>query len=230
MKKQITKRAISLLTALALVLGTVFATTGQVEAASKAPAKMVVETLWVGDWSSANVEFDNWKNYDKAKLLSIKSSNKKVIKVKKYGSKMYDQSFEMKKPGKSKITIVYKLNGKKYTMKATYTVKKYPKPLKSVAVNEKKISLNKNKYQYYKENYKKTTAKVKVQPAAGWKIQHVYADTYNGKKFKEIKVSKKAIQNGKTFKFPKKDKELYVGVTLVNKKGETLHYSTVLVR
>lgn len=232
MKKQIAKRAISLLTALALVLGTVFVMTGQVDAASKAPAKIVSETLWAGEVTFAKTDFESYNNYEKAKLVSIKSSDKKVIKVRKSkkGNKIYDQTIEAKKPGKCTVTLKYKLKGKTYTLKGKYTVKKYPKPLKSISLNGNKISLSKYKHEYSKDKYKKTTAKVKIQPAKGWKITYVYANLYDGKNFDDVKVTKNAITKGKNFKFSKKEKELYVYVLLENKKGQEIDYVVWLAR
>ncbi len=229
MKKQIVKRAISLLTALALVLGTVFVTTGQVEAASKAPAKLIPETLWANCdyYSGAMIEFRNWKNEDKAKLVSIKSSKPKIIRVGKAGIKIYDHYLQPKKVGKSVITIKYKLKGKTYTMKETFTVKKYPNPLKSVKVNGKNINVKKFKYYYRTYKYKKDSVKVKYQPAKGWKIADVYGIMVknNSDAYKDLDIKNKSIKNGTTIKFPKKYDYMSIFVTLENSKGETIQHS-----
>lgn len=58
------------------------------------------------------------------RIVSVKSSNKNVLKVKKEGSKLFHGvRLIPRKKGKSKVTLTYKYDGRKYKATAVYTVK-----------------------------------------------------------------------------------------------------------
>ena len=107
--------------------------------AAKAKPSIIPTTLWAKCDYFESVRFRNMP--EKAKLISIKSSNTKVIKVVKEGSGIYDNYLEPLKAGKAKITVKYKIGSKSNTISATYTVKKYPNPLQSVEVNGAKVNI-----------------------------------------------------------------------------------------
>ena len=166
--------------------------------------------------------------YDgKATLVSITSSDKKVIKVVKDGTDktLYAGYYlEPRKKGTSVITLTYNYKGKEYTTSRELTVKNYPKPYKKIVVNGKNVKLSKNKYYYAVNKFKKTSAKVKLTPASGWKISNAYLAYYNEKddKFKDLK--KKTLLKGNSFKIPK-GYNGQVGITMKNKKtGDTIDY------
>jgi hypothetical protein len=121
------------------------------------------------------------------------------------------------KLGKSKITVTYKYKGKKYTTSATYTVKKYPNPFKSIKVNGSKINLKANRYSYNVEKFKKSRVKVQFSLAYGWKLTRGY--TY-GKDYSLVPV-----KNGSTVKVPKGDEWTCIFLEVTNRKGETMQYS-----
>ena len=176
-------------------------------------------TLWAGCEYYSGVDFVDMP--ESAKIVSIKSANKSVIKVVKEGSGLYDHYLEPLKAGKSKITVKYKYKGKTATISATYTVKKYPNPMTWVKVNGKKLNIKANKYYYDFEKYTKTKATVTIKLAKGWSIVDTWGfiqDPDDDSTFEEF-----SPKSGKAFKLPKG----YMGCvffTLGNKKGEELQY------
>ena len=149
------------------------------------------------------------KPYD-GKLISVKSSNKKVVKVNKEtfpdekGKKVKAFSLDYKKAGKAKITVEFKsAKGKKYKITKTIVIQKYPKVIKSLKVNGKKVKVSKNKFEYCVNNYKKTSGKVKLALKKGWKVLEVTAD-YNGRKWKNVELNRKVVKKGSKISFPKK--------------------------
>ena len=150
---------------LTLVLGT----------SAFAEGKISIEkrTLWADCEYFFGVTF-NENMPERAKLVSVKSSNPSVIRAELNGTGIYDSTLYPLKPGKSKITVTYKLDGKKYKVSATHTVKKYPAPYSYIKVNGKKINLSETKYYYDIDKYKKTSAKIQIKLKKGWKIADAY--------------------------------------------------------
>lgn len=190
------------------------------DAASK-QLKMKKGTLWLGDESWSCCDFS--KTNDKVKVLKIKSSKTKVIKVKKTGSKWYDHYLVPKKTGKSKITIKYKYKKKTYTTSATYTVKKYPAPIQDLNVNGETVNTSSHKYSIDYDDYKGTFVSINLTPKSGWTIDWAYYNTYNNvteeDNFVDVEGTGKIEFNLST------DEEAYVFYYLKNKKKEFMQYS-----
>ena len=209
--------------ALAAESGDLALTTDGVKAAQSletqaSAVKIDPETLWAGCEYQGSVHFVNFpKN---GKIINVKSSNPKVLKATCEGTAVYDNTLTPLKPGKSKISVTYKAGSKKKTVSAVYTVKKYPAPYKSILVNDKKINIKDNKYYYDVNSYKKTSAKVKVNPKSGWKIVDSYA--FAGESFTPVK-------NGKAIKIRKLDNASMFFV-VANKAGDRIQYGVRFYR
>jgi len=200
MKKHLS-RVTSMLLAVFVAFSMVIGSTGAVFASSTWVVGPEEKTGFAG---STNVVYVySSKSGKSATVKSVKSSNKKVIKVSKYyyyddkNKKHTGYELLYKKAGKAKITVKYKTpSGKVKTAKKTITVKPYPNPIKSLKVNGKKVSTKKNQY-FYDKKYKGTKAKIKVKLNKGWKIKSAYIDVYNNKTGKEIKGAKTKVKKGK---------------------------------
>lgn len=162
-------------------------------------------------------------------IVSVKSSNPSVVKVKYNGYGEYYYTVG-KKIGKAKVTISYRdLNGNIQTANRLVRVKKYPYEIKSLSVGGKKVNTNKKKFSY-ETRYKKTTVPVNMKLKKGWEISYINAgvNLKNGK-WKDVKVTKKMLTGGKTIKFPKKYNSLSIFVTM-NKGNEYIDYEIYLYR
>lgn len=186
-------------------------------------AKIITEKLYsnTGDYC---IQLDNWT--DDEEIVSVKSSNSKVIRVPRKESKWV----EVKSAGKAKITIKYKLNGKTYTTSATFTVEKYPAPIKSLAVNGKSIKLTGEEKVRYNCEYvldKKVSITINLKTKNGWKISSIKAYTFDAW---SDKGNKKTIivRNNKKFTVPG-DKEAYVTYVLKKNKA-TFRYTIGIMR
>lgn len=245
------KKFASLMLAFFVAFGMMAAGTGEASAAS---GKVVVYVsghviedgmdldnhIYVGEKGYAGAYHTT--NYDKVVVVkNVTVSNKAVAKVVKSTYKMdgktYKDFFVLgKKPGKTKVSIKYKYNGNVKTKKVTVTVVEYPKPIKSLTVNGIKKKITKDRYLWYDQKYKKskTTAKIKLVPADGWKIKRVNGDiTYikdNDYKTKRIKSPKSKITKGTTISFPKKYRDLHIHVEMVRQDGKEFHYEISLYR
>ncbi|MBQ3424292.1 MAG: hypothetical protein IJH38_03740 [Clostridia bacterium] len=180
-------------------------------------ALSVNELLWVGQ-GYVDVYVDD--PYDDAEFISVKSSNSKVLRVKHVKGEL---SFSVKplKQGKSTIQFVYKRNGRKFIVKKTIRVKKYPNAIASLKINGETILLKDHKCSYTVSKFRKTSATVKVKPAKGWKVKGMYADLeYIG--YKEIK-------NGKAFKLHKKGRG-EVWFDLINEQNQVFTYTIEINR
>ena len=220
-------KVLSMVLAVFMVFGMTCISTVEADAAS-APVKIMKHTYWVGEesWGPAPYMASE-KVCANAMLLSVKSSNKKVLKVvKTEGDDLYSYYLVPKKAGKSKITLKYKYKGKTYKLSKTMQVKKYPKPIKKIKINGKTKKPSKYKFSCDTNNYKKTSAKIKITPAKGWKITGGYI-SQDESYFKTLKAS--VFKNGKSIKL-KKDCSAYIYITMVNKKGETFDYGVSFIR
>lgn len=136
-------------------------------------------TIWMG----VKETWLDWSGFAGAsEVVSIKSSNKAVLGVKKKAT-VGNCILVPKKPGSSKITLVAKINGEEKTFTAKYTVKAYPNALKELKVGGKAVNLKKNKF-YTQVKTGKKKVKVTFKVAKGWKAKCGY---YNGKKYVYIK-------------------------------------------
>lgn len=203
------KRIIAVLLAVALL------STLSVACAEKLNLKLETHTYWEKTPACYTVFTENLP--DNAKLVSIKSSNPKVLEAEKWGNDKWDCGVTPLKAGTSKVTVVYKINGKKYTVSGTFTVKKYPNAIKTLVFNKKKIDLKKNPFEVdcYKQAAK--TISIKVTCASGWKLVQPIEILSEG-------CSYKTLKNGKSVKISLKKPRVAALITLTNKKGEEFEY------
>ena len=210
MTKKYFSRITAMLLAVFVAFGMICFNTGEVNAKSSWYVALP-DTMYVGmEGYSVDVGKYNESTGETTwakKIISVKSSNKSVLKVKteKWDNNKYF-NLKCKKAGKAKLTVKYKKpDGSTSTVKKTIKVKKYPNQIKSLKVNGKKVKVSENKYQYFKSNNKKSSVKIKMALKKGWKISYVSVRAYNSKtdKSKDIKVSKSAVKNGKAIKIPK---------------------------
>ena len=162
---------------------------------------------------------------EKQKVVSIKSSNTKVLGVTKSGKYLNNCKLKPKKAGKSTVTATMLINGKKQKFKATYVVKKYPNALKELKVDSTKVNLKKNKFNATLQ-LKKKKVKVTFKAAKGWKVKKctcTYLDTYGDDRY--------TFKNGETVYVPSgMDSEgeypdwAFVTIVLTNKKKDTFTY------
>lgn len=234
------KRVMSMMIAMFVAFSMMVVGTGEVNAAS---GKMVVYIgshaegeLYVGE--SGYVGAYNAKTLKEGKIKSVTVSNKTVAKVHKetYSAdgKKYTNTYVVgKKPGKTKVTIKYKYNGNVKTKKLNVEIKAYPNAIKGVVINGKTKKITADRKFYFSQKYKKTSAKVKVIPADGWKITNVFGNTnyWKGDQYKSanIKGAKAKVKKGSKIKFAKKYEMLSLYVTL-EKGGEKFDYNIDLWR
>lgn len=227
MKKSFNKIT-SMLLALCLVLGSVAFGAGEAFATGENWSLDVMTSLWAGDNTWVWVYDANSEDYTKATVTGVTSSNPAILAVS--AGKAYDEydreytEFMLtgKTPGSAAITVNYTTpNGETGTLSATIQVKKYPKQIKSLKVNGKKVKISKHKYNYSKKVKKsKTTLTIKMALKKGWKISSVNAGRWTKSgKFSDVKVKKKALLKGKTIKFPKKYSDMFINVEM--KKGSS---------
>ena len=185
-------------------------------------------TIWTGQnyWIYVNDINSNDPEPRRADVTSAKTSNKRVFKI---GSDdINDEDFLLipVKPGTAKLTVYYETpSGETRKLSKKIVVKKYPKQIKSLRLNGKKVNTNKHKYSYIKKVSKSTTkVRVKMALKKGWKITKVY-----GIRMKEtgplvdFKISKSAVKKGKSIKFSKDSIETIVVIEM--KKGKnTIDY------
>lgn len=216
-------RALALAMLLALVMGCL-------PAMAAAKVKIVPQTLW---FMADNPDFqDHWvhiSNLPKsAKLLGCVSSNEAVVSIPFSEAIPRDEEYvlNVKKPGKAKITVTYKVGAKKRTVSATYTVKKAPKVVSKLVFDGRKVNLNENGQAYYfcDGTPNKYSHKIGFTPAKGWKIVESNICDYEG----NVIVS---VKNNKTFKLPKK---LHLSIyqlvyVMKNSKGDIFYYQVDLM-
>lgn len=134
------------------------------------------------------------KNLGYGEIMSIKSSNRKVIRPMD-NADIYDaiwqDSFDTRKTGKAKLTItVKKKNGKTRKYISKVNVVKYKNPAKKIQLGSRNLTskFNKDVYTYDKTNKKKE--KISVQAKPGWKVKAINY-SYRNKKGKYITTTVK---------------------------------------
>lgn len=194
------------------------------------------DTVWAGSpyWENGVSVYDmNNDGQDAKAITSATSSNNGVFSVK---TESYDGSTRFYvngvAKGTAKLTVTFTTPADETkTLSKNITVKKYPKEIKSLKVNGKKVKTSKYKYEYNKKLSKsKTKVKIKMALKKGWKVTSIsaYRYTKNGDP-KEFKVSKSAIKKGKNIKFSKKYYGMSISVEM--KKGnDTINYSFYFYR
>ncbi len=194
-------------------------------------------TLWTG----IETYFNNTGAFDDLgyKVISVTSSNPKVIKVKREGSKSNINNYWLlpKKAGKATITVKYKTNtGKEKTDKLIRRVKPCPEVFKSMKVNGKTVDLSEHKVDY-DAKYTGTKPKVKLELNDDWQIIEKYGwlsqfdKNGNWLKDKEFKVkARKTLYTGKALSFPKKWDSFGLNLVLENDDGDQYVYRIMLNR
>ena len=198
----------SFLRIIALLMLLTVAATIVPAAASAAKPKLHMFMLWENNDHSITEKIENFPAG--AKVYKISSSKPSVIKA----SFSKDGYITLKalKAGQSKIPVKYKQNGKSKTLKATYTVKKYPNAIKTLKINGKSVNLKSYKYKYDIATYTKDTMKVVFKPSSGWKVIRSFYSGSNG--VVEIKSGKKFnVTSGG-----------YINLLLINKQEEKFFY------
>lgn len=198
-------KVLSLCMLLALVIGAV-------------PAFAIVEiktgympeqTFWAGE-QPLNIGI--YGTPDGARLVSVRSSEPKVLKVTKTSSDPLDGiTWTPLKPGTSKVSVTYKdKEGKKTTISANYTVKKMPSPFSKLKVNGKKVKTSEYKNVYSFDKYTKTSATITFKVKSGW--------TVTRKNFEVFGKDRVKLKSGKKYKISK-SKEAWAVISLKNKKS-----------
>lgn len=161
-----------------------------------------------------------------ADIVSLESSNPDVIKIGGWKYAFTDHALYAKKPGNSIITLVYDTESGTDTMTKEVRVKKYPKPIKSLKVNVKKLNVSKPKFEYIKNGFKGTKVNVKVTPKKGWKIVDAYYFRYiESYDFESVsKGVKNKIKKGSDIKLAKKYSRILLRFTMENTEGEAAEY------
>lgn len=171
-----------------------------------------------------------WKDYAgvleisnlpaKAKLVSAKSSNKAVLSASVTDQKDMAVIVALK-PGKSKVTVTYKVGSKKQTVSRTITVRNYPNPVKGIKLNGKAKKFDR---QMSLELLYVKTGKIKTnfQLEPGWSITK--ASTVQI--LRDGKFITKAFKNGMSIDKKKYD---FISITLqLKKKSDVVSYELVL--
>jgi hypothetical protein len=175
MKFSKSTRALSLCLLLALILGACLP--GFAE--SKKPALITGRgVLWVGSGRSPVVATNLPSD---AKSFFVTSSKPSVIKVgrqKDFGP--YGWYMEPLKPGKAKITLKYKTEGKTRSVSATFIVEKYPNPFEYIKVNGKKIKLKDGQSNLFLEDYNKNTITISYKLKRSWKLTGLEGNRVKG--------------------------------------------------
>ncbi len=191
------------------------------------PVSIKPWTQWIGDVQGSthspndgylDVSCKSEEAMNDIRIVSVKSSNKNVLKVKKEGSKLFHGvRLIPRKKGKSKVTLTYKYDGRKYKATAVYTVKN-PDIFNWIKVNGKKIDLKKNKDRYWKTNYKKKKLRVKFSAKKGWKMDRLGSEVT----FEDGNPAVK-FKNGMTIQMP--DHKIFINFLMKRGEYEWYYYN-----
>ena len=173
-------------------------------ALAEGKVELVPQVFWAGEqpWS---IGLENAP--DNAKLISVKSSNPKVLKVS--GEDVFSIGFDPLQPGKSKVTVKYSVGKKVSEVSAVFTVRKFPSVFKTLKFNGKSIQPTYAKNIYEIDNYKKTSATFTYKLKSTWKLLTAALDIEGQERV--------PLVSGKSFKIPK-GKESYIVVDAQEKK------------
>ena len=145
---------------------------------------------------------------ENAKLVSVKSSNPKVLRVS--GEDVFAIGFDPLQPGKSKVTVKYSVGKKVSEVSAVFTVKKFPSVFSTLKFNGKSIQPSYAKNIYEIHNYKKTSATLTFKLKSAWNLLSAGLDI-------EGEGERVPLVSGKSFKIPK-GKESYIAIDAQEKK------------
>ena len=117
---------------------------------------------------------------------------------------------QVKKPGTATLTSKFKVNGKKYTCKTKYHVRKYENPFSSFKINGKEYKNIFNKDWFLTKNLKLKNKNLKISYKfkKGWKVYRsdMWTDKSKVKTFEddgEKYFASKKVKSGKTYKAKK---------------------------
>ncbi|MBR0399583.1 MAG: hypothetical protein IJH95_02040 [Mogibacterium sp.] len=235
MDKSIFKRSFSLMIAVLMTLGVFCLSLTFADAESgieEAGVQGTTETIdipsvmWKGDSQHISVYSINGKDVNYAKITKVTSSDTAVVKkVKKI------DYLKAVNTGEAWVTVNYKYS-KTETGSRTVkvTVKKYPKQIKSLTFNGKKVDVSKKKYSYTVNKFSKTSLKIKMKLKEGWVISDAWGFGSAKGGSRQLNVTKAKIAKGGKISFPKKYKSANLRVTMKNKEGNEIHYDFYLYR
>ena len=187
-----------------------------------AKPSIVKSTLWAGVGKCALIVLNLPSD---AKSFSVTSSKPSVVKAgcddKNDAGTLWIKPLKV---GQSRITVKYVTGGKKKSVSATFTVKKYPKPFGWVKVNGKKIDLNKNKLGYDCLEYKKDEITVDYKVSSGWTVKSRTVAKFQGDDIKDS-----AWKKNKPISLADCDAAI-VSIELKNKAGDVFIYMIFVER
>ena len=206
---------------------------GMLPAMAASKPKIVTRTLWLGCDRMAYPGEIYYVHIDhlpkKAKIIACRSSDESVLQFDDhpffFEPEDYITTIELHpvKAGKARLTVTYRLGRKDYDISAVYTVKKHPKPVKSLTLNGKKLDVMKswNGYQYdYDPKNNGDIYRLNLTPRSGWRIARVWLIFDDGKT---------RFRNDKPFTFTWDEgapvSTARVKYELKNAKGEVFYYS-----
>lgn len=135
------------------------------------------------------------KNLGNGEIMSIKSSNRKVI-TPMDNADIYDavwaDSFDTRKTGTAKLTITVKLkNGKMKKYVAKVKVVKYSNPVKQFKLGSRNLASKFGKNANLFISAKKDREKISVQAKSGWKVKKISYTYYKGGKWRTRTIHNK---------------------------------------
>lgn len=172
-------------------------------------------------------------NPDTAIVHSVKSSNPKVLAVKKDINEDFGYKIIPKKKGSAKLKVSCSKDGEKYTLKASYKVKAYPNVIKSLKVNDTKLKVTskKNAYKTPLMNSKDGVVTVQLSKKEEWNIDYVYMLMWNstgGGDQVEIPVS--TIEDGSEISIPEEYTHADIQINISKGTGPSFFYQIHLKR
>lgn len=154
------------------------------------------------------------------KVLSVKSSNKKVISV----SISEDRSEviqRVRKPGRANLVIKAKSKNRTYKIKQTLVVRKYKNPVKTFKVGKKDYaSVFKNRMVHSIKGKAAIKGKLSIVPQKGWEISEIVLDNFKNQVYRSIRnnrnINLKRGQNSLSVCFQNKqtDDSIWIALTL----------------
>ena len=170
---------------------------------------------------------------DNVSVKSVVSSKPKVLAVKKDINEDFGYRIIPKKKGSAKLTVRLKADGTDYKLKATYKILAYPKVIKSLKVNGKKIKVtaSKNSYKTPKLKFKDGGVAVELAQKDGWNIDYAVMAVWNDDgEGDQIDVPVTAIQTGELVSIPDQYNNANMLVNMSKSTGPDFVYQIVLKR
>lgn len=198
-----------------MLLGVVILLSNSMKVEAAAKAKLFTQTFFADkqnrSCSIMNVPYDT-------RVVSVTSSNTKVLKATLVGKCVYDINLVPLKAGKSTVTVKYKLNGKTKSVSGVYTVKNIPNFVNKLTINGKSVKVGKSSTTYNVKNYKKSKVKVNLKFADDWEIVDSGMLGYIG----PMDWEPLGFEMNKEFKINHKKVKIWFSV--VNKNNECLNF------